>query len=605
MSLSNITSSERLHISFFGCRNAGKSSLVNAITNQNLSVVSDIKGTTTDPVKKSMELLPIGPVVIIDTAGLDDEGELGDLRVAKTLEILGKTDIAVLVVDAAVGLNNYDRDMIKQFEERKLPYVVVYNKSDIVTPRLSPSGVQKDYPPLEGGSKSMISGWGKTALHKINPNLKINAKELRNNSTKQEKTLWKYLNKSQLGYKFRRQQPIGNYIVDFFCPTLKLIIELDGGQHNEKHNIEYDKKRTEFLNKLGYRVLRIWNNDIDNNIEGVIEYIKSSLTPPPTPLPQGEGEDSIVSKLHLPPQGEGEDSIMSKPHIPLQGEGEDSIESNPHIPLQGEGEDSIVSKLHLPLQGEGVNYLSLSAKTGEGVNELREFLGKIANENKKEKYIIRDRLHVGDIVVLVIPIDESAPKGRLILPQQNVLREILDAHATALCVQPEELKQTIAKVTPKLIITDSQVFNKVKDIVPEHILLTSFSILMANYKGKLDSLIKNAKIISELKDGDAVLISEACTHHRQCNDIGTVKFPKWIKDYTNKDINFEFTQGGEFPQDLSRYKLIIHCGGCMINEAEMTTRQKRAEANGVPMVNYGMAIAYMNGILKRALEIFN
>ena len=382
-----ITSSERLHIAFFGCRNAGKSSLVNAVTNQNLSVVSDIKGTTTDPVKKAMELLPIGPVVIMDTAGLDDEGKLGELRIEKTIEVLGKTDIAVLVVDSTVGLSDYDNKIVKIFKERKLPHVVIHNKSDLI------------------------------------------------------------------------------------------------------------KKRKK---KLIYT----------------------------------------------------------------------------------------------------------SAKTGEGINELRELLGKIANENKKEKYIIRDWLHAGDIVILVIPIDESAPKGRIILPQQNVLREVLDVHASAICVQPDELKEILNKINPYLVITDSQVFNKIKDIVPKNITLTSFSILMANYRGELKSLVDSAKVISELKENDIVLISEACTHHRQCNDIGTVKLPKWIKEYTSKNVNFEFTQGGEFPSDLSKYKLIIHCGGCMINEAEMKTRQKRAKEQNVPMVNYGMAIAYMNGILDRALEIF-
>ncbi len=563
MSLSNTTSSERLHIAFFGCRNAGKSSLVNAVTNQQLSVVSDVKGTTTDPVKKAMELLPIGPVVIIDTAGLDDEGKLGELRIEKTIQVLGKTDIAVLVIDSTIGINDYDKELIKIFEERKIPFVIVYNKSDLMNKPYPPleGGVNKpltnkqNYPPLEGGSKSLISGWGKNALHKYSKSSQNNAIELRNNPTKQERTLWKYLNKSQLGYKFRRQQPIGNYVVDFFCSELNLIIELDGGQHNEIQNIEYDKKRTEFLNNNGYRVLRIWNNDIDNNIEGVIEYIKMNLTPPPNPLPQVAGELVQKQGQYLPPQGAGE--------------------------------------------------LAVSSKTGEGVNELRELLGKIASENKVEKYIVKDRLKAGDIVILVIPIDESAPKGRIILPQQNVLRECLDAHTTAICCQVEELEQILNNITPKYVITDSQAFNKVKDIVPENIILTSFSILMANYRGKLNSLINSAKVLSELQDGDTVLISEACTHHRQCNDIGTVKFPKWISDYTGKNINFEFTQGGEFPADLTKYKLIIHCGGCMINEAEMKTRQQKAGANGIPMVNYGMAIAYMNNILNRSLEIFN
>ena len=566
MSLHNTTSSERLHIAFFGCRNSGKSSLVNALTNQQLSVVSDIKGTTTDPVKKAMELLPIGPVVIIDTAGLDDTGKLGELRIEKTMEILGKTDLAVLVIDSTVGITDYDRKLIKLFEERKLPYVVVYNKCDLV------NSSEQTPPPLEGGGR----GWGKTAAHKFNKDIQNNAIELRNNATKQEKKLWKYLNKSQLGYKFRRQQPIDRYIVDFFCPSLNLIIELDGGQHNEDNNIVYDDIRTEFLNKLGYRVLRIWNNDIDKNIEGVVEYIKANLTPPPDPLPQRAGEEANAPENKL--------TLTQKECEPA---------NNP--PPDG-GSKSLIS---------GWGNLSLSAKTGEGVNELRELLGKIANENKKEKYIIKDKLHAGDVVILVIPIDESAPKGRIILPQQNVLRECLDAHANTICCQVEELNEILKKITPNIVITDSQAFNKVKDIVPENIVLTSFSILMANYKGGLNELVKNASTISKLQDGDIVLISEACTHHRQCNDIGTVKFPKWISEFTGKNINFEFTQGGEFPADLSKYKLIIHCGGCMINEAEMTTRKRKAKEQNIPIVNYGMAIAYMNGILERALEIFN
>ena len=407
----NLTKSERPHISFFGCTNSGKSSLVNAVTNQALSVVSDIKGTTTDAVQKSMEILPLGPVVIIDTAGINDEGELGELRIDATKRILDKTDIAVLVIDSTVGIQKDDFDLIKEFNERKIPYVVVFNKSDLQTP-----------PSLEGGGR-------------------------------------------------------------------------------------------------------------------------------------GEGNNATI-------------------------------------------------RASFPLSEEKVIYLPLSAKTGEGVNELREKLGHIINENKKEKYIIRDKLKQGDIVVLVIPIDESAPKGRIILPQQNVLRECLDAHATAVCTQVEELEQILKTITPRFVITDSQAFNKVKEIVPEDIILTSFSILMANYKGSLQTLLDGAETISKLKDGDKVLISEGCTHHRQCNDIGTVKLPKWIGVNTGKDIKFEFTQGGEFPSDLSKYKLIIHCGGCMLNEAEMKSRIKRAKEQNIPVVNYGMAIAYMNGILDRALEIF-
>lgn len=389
----NLTKSERPHISFFGCTNSGKSSLVNAVTNQNLAVVSDVKGTTTDPVEKAMEILPLGPVVIVDTAGVDDEGsKLGELRIEKTKRILDKTDIAVLVIDAIAGFQDEDFSLINEFNERKIPYITVFNKSDL-----------------------------------------------------------------------------------------------------------------------------------------------------------------LVNKI---------------------------------------------------LSSASSDTFFISAKTGEGVDELKEKLGHIINENKKEKYIIRDRLNKGDIVILVIPIDESAPKGRIILPQQNVLRECLDAHATAICVQVEELENLLKTISPKYVITDSQAFKRVKEIVPENIILTSFSILMANYRGKLNELVNSAKTLSALKDGDKILISEGCTHHRQCNDIGTVKFPKWIKDFSKINVDFDFTQGGEFPSDLSKYKLIIHCGGCMINEQEMVSRQKKAKEQDVPMVNYGMAIAYMNGILDRALEIF-
>ncbi len=384
-----VTLSERTHIAFFGCTNAGKSSLVNAVTNQYLAVVSDVKGTTTDPVKKSMELLPLGPVVIIDTAGFDDDGQLGSLRIEKTKEILGKTDIAILVVDLAEKYNPTNDELIKLFKERNIPYIVTLNKCDLI---------------------------------------------------------------------------------------------------------------------------------------------------------------------------------------------------DEQVPRE--------------------NSVYVSAKTGVGIDELRELIAKVAKENKVEKFIIRDRLDQGDVVILVIPIDESAPKGRIILPQQNVLREIIDAHATAICCQVGELNGILDKFTPKFVITDSQVFNQVKNIVPESVVLTSFSILMANYKGSLGKMLDGAKKISELKDGDLVLISEACTHHRQCNDIGTVKFPKWIKDFTGKNIQFEFTQGGEFPEDVTKYSLIIHCGGCMINEAEMKTRMQKAIKSGVKIVNYGMAIAYMNGILDRSLEIF-
>ena len=390
MSLTNTPSSERTHIAFFGCRNAGKSSLVNAVTGQELAVVSEIKGTTTDPVKKAMEILPLGPIVIIDTAGIDDEGELGNLRIEKTNQVLNKTDIAVLVTDCTRELNDYENKLINVFKERKLPYVIACNKSDL----LSSTPKQED------------------------------------------------------------------------------------------------------------------------------------------------------------------------------------------------------------------NKIYVSAKTGKNIYELKELLGRFLKENTQEKFIIFDKLNKSDTVILVIPIDESAPKGRLILPQQLVLRELLDNHCTAVCCQVEELENTIKSLAKvNLVITDSQAFKEVSKIVPENIKLTSFSILMARYKGELEELVKGARTIPELKDGDKVLISEGCTHHRQCNDIGTVKLPKLLEKTTGTKLDYSFTSGGEFPEDLSEYKLIIHCGACMLNETEMKNRILKCKNSSKPIVNYGIALAYMNGILEKSLEI--
>lgn len=404
MGLNEVISADRVHIAFFGMRNAGKSSVVNAVTGQDLSVVSDIKGTTTDPVKKSMELLPIGPVVIIDTPGLDDEGALGELRVKKAREVLNQTDIAVLIVDGTKGLSEEDRELVKLFEEREIPHLTVYNKSDLT--EVSTDRKQEDKAPVTGSEEA-------------------------------EKTL------------------------------------------------------------------------------------------------------------------------------------------------------------------------RISALTGEGIYELKEALGDFARNNKKEeKYIVKDLLKEGDLVVLVIPVDESAPKGRLILPQQQVMRELLDYHHSFVTCQDTELKDTLAKLKekPALVITDSQAFEKVSKDTPEDILLTSFSILMARYKGGLKIQIQGAKKLSSLQDGDTVLISEGCTHHRQCKDIGTVKMPGWIEGYTGKKLNYRFTSGGEFPDDLSGISLIVHCGGCMLNEAQMKSRVQSAVKAGVPIVNYGVAIACMHGILSRSLE---
>ena len=390
MSLNNTPSAERIQIGFFGLRNAGKSSLVNAVTGQELSVVSDVLGTTTDPVKKAMELLPLGPVVIIDTPGFDDTGVLGELRVKKTRKVLASVDIAVLVVDASKGKSEDDLTLINLFNERKIPFVVAYNKADLA-----------------------------------------------------------------------------------FADV-----------------------------------------------------------------------------------------------------------KNP-------------------------NEILVSAKDNKNINELKELMASLLN-TKEEKFILADLVEAGDTVILVTPIDESAPKGRLILPQQQTLRELLDLHCKPILCQPQELKSTIEnfKVKPKLVVTDSQVFGVVSKDVPEDIDLTSFSILFARYKGDLEALIQGAATLKTLKDGDKVLISEGCTHHRQCGDIGTVKLPKWIKDFTGKDIEFSFTSGGDFPEDLSDFALVVHCGGCMLNNREMAYRLNMAKAEGTPIVNYGVLIAHIHGILKKSLSPF-
>ena len=418
MSLNDVVSADRVHIGFFGMRNAGKSSVVNAITGQNLSVVSEIKGTTTDPVKKSMELLPIGPVVIIDTPGLDDEGTLGELRVKKAKEILNQTDIAVLIVDVTKGMSKEDEELTVLFKERQIPYLIVYNKADLTD------------------------------------------------------------------------------------KSAELPAEMKSAEQTSENQKTTDQK-TDNLSAQGKRIC-------------------------------------------------------------------------------------------------------VSALTGEGIYELKEALGDFARANKKEeKYVVVDLLKPGDLVVLVIPVDESAPKGRLILPQQLVMRELLDHHYAFVSCQDTDLKDTLCKLSekPALIITDSQAFEKVSKDTPKDIMLTSFSILMARFKGGLQTQIDGAKKLSSLQDGDTVLISEGCTHHRQCKDIGTVKMPGWIESFTGKKLNYRFTSGGEFPDDLTDIALVVHCGGCMLNENQMKSRVKTAVQAGVPIVNYGIAIACMHGILDRSLEV--
>ena len=392
MSLNGAVSSERVRIGFFGMCNVGKSSLVNAVTGQDIAVVSDTRGTTTDPVRKAMELLPIGPVEIIDTPGIDDDGKLGELRIQKARDILAATDIAVLVKDSTRAATEIESKLISLFEEKKLPYVIAQNKSDV--------------------------------LEAI---------------------------------------PQANY-----------------------------------------------------------------------------------------------------------------------------------------------NEIYVSALTGSGVDGLKDKIGSFAKAVANDKKLVSDLVEPGDVCVLVIPIDESAPKGRIILPQQMTIRDLLDRGCTVVAARDTELAQTLSSLAkkPKLVITDSQAFGKVSKIVPEDIMLTSFSILMARYKGELSTLVNGANALKALKDGDRVLISEGCTHHRQCNDIGTVKMPGWIKSFTGKSIEFDFTSGGEFPKDLSPWALVVHCGGCMLNEKEMKNRIEAANIQGTPMVNNGVAIALVHGILDRSLEPF-
>ena len=400
MGLNNTPNADRVHIGIFGRRNAGKSSVINAVTGQNLAIVSDVLGTTTDPVYKAMEILPLGPVVLIDTPGLDDVGELGELRVQKAFQVLNKTDIALLVLDVNSGFSKEEEKLLELVKAKNIPFVAVLNKTDIA---------------------------------------------------KEDK-------------------------IKEFEKLLK-----------DKYNIE--------------------------------------------------------------------------------------------------------------------NVVSVSAEKKDGIFELKEKIASL-NTEKEKSPIISDLVCPGETAVLVVPIDESAPKGRLILPQQQTIRDLLDNNAMAAVTQVTTLAKTLEgfKEPPKIVVTDSQAFKEVAKIVPESVPLTSFSILFARHKGELSTLVKGVKAMDNLKDGDTVLISEGCTHHRQCNDIGSVKIPNAVRKYTGKNLNFEFTSGGEFPLDLSKYSLIIHCGGCMLNEREMKYRIACANDAGIPMVNYGVLLAQVNGILKRSLE---
>lgn len=403
MSLNNTPSSERVHIGIFGKRNAGKSSLINAVTSQNLAIVSDIKGTTTDPVMKAMELLPLGPVVLIDTPGLDDSGELGLMRIQKAHQALNRCDIAVLVIDALEGITPEDGKILEKIQKKQIPCILAINKCDLLS--------------------------------------------------------------------------------------------------------SFDS---------------------------------------PVPL-----TDSLPDSIHT---------------------------------------------------------IRISARNGQGIFELKEMLAASLPEEDKGRRIVGDLIHPSSLVILVIPIDKAAPKGRLILPQQQTIRDILDSGAYALTVRETELAAALSSLgrTPDLVITDSQAFSYVAEIVPEEIPLTSFSILFARYKGNLKTLADGARALDSLKEDDTILISEGCTHHRQCEDIGTVKLPNLIRKHTGcKDLTFSFTSGTEFPADLSGFSMIVHCGGCTLNEREMKYRLSCAEDAGIPITNYGTAIAHMNGILPRCLQPFS
>ena len=407
MSLNNVPSSERTHIGIFGKRNAGKSSVINAITGQSLAIVSDIKGTTTDPVLKSMELLPLGPVVLIDTPGLDDEGDLGHLRIQKAYQILNKTDIALLVIDGTAGMTAEDYQILDRIRAKNIPYLIVFNKADLA--------------------------------------------------------------------------------------------------------------------------------------------------------PDADTSDTETSNA-------------------------DTSDT-----------------------ADAANVIWVSAVTGLHIQELKERLATLLPDEDSGKTILGDLIRPSDFIVLVVPIDKAAPKGRLILPQQQTIRDILDHNAISIVVKETDLKHTLETLgkKPALVITDSQVFDKAAADTPSDIPLTSFSILFARYKGSLKTLVDGARMLRHLENGDKILISEGCTHHRQCDDIGTVKLPRLIRNYTGKELEFEFTSGTEFPFSLEKYRLIVHCGGCMLNEREMKYRIRCAEDAGIPITNYGTAIACMKGILERSIEIFS
>lgn len=481
MSLNETPRSNRLHIAIFGRRNAGKSSIINAITRQEASVVSPIEGTTTDPVYKAMELLPLGPVVFIDTAGLDDEGELGELRKKKTFEVLNHTDAALIVVDASRGVTAFDRQIAEAVRGKTIPAIAVLNKIDLLT---GGNG---------GKGDASVAFYGETSITEL-PTVEANMANMADKANKANKA-------------------------DTFIAGMHTS-ETSGTEENSGAEPE------------------------PPGVHAAENYTAWSFTP-----------EAYAAKA-------GEE--LGMPAVPV------------------------------------------SASRKQGIGALKKALiASIPNEEDKFR-IVGDLLAPGDLAVLVVPIDKAAPKGRLILPQQQTIRDILESDAAAVVTKEHELKETLANLgkKPRLVITDSQVFLKAAADTPKEVPLTSFSILFARQKSDLAEMVRGARAIDRLQDGDRVLVAEACTHHQQADDIGKVKLPRWIRQATGKRLEFDFAAGMQFPDNVQDYALILHCGGCMLSRRQMLWRLEQAVQADIPIVNYGVAIAYVQGILERAISPF-
>ena len=615
MGLNDTPQANRVHIAFFGQRNAGKSSLVNAVTGQDLVIVSGVKGTTTDPVSKSMELLPIGPVLIIDTPGIDDEGELGALRVRKARHVLNKTDVAVLVVDAAEnpgGLTPAEEALAALFRKKKIPYIIARNKSDLIDeggslpPRCEPSGFSA--PPLSGGTppatppNAAPHPYGdieKTAawLLQAEDVAVLSDNEIQTNLKDIVKTVSRYY-RDNWNSEVRRD----DWVVKLTNSGIRSSFQHGHGRAKINAfaavpHIIQKGKITDFRENWKGRGYDSWNIAAPVKIGGtgyIGEVFVNCHRDGTKTFYLHEVEEK--AKLHgvftasydtSTPEGASKLRIAKLLHV---GNGA------PHPPG--------VCGANSKTKAEGVCFVS--AKTGSGVTALKERIAALAQAEESKRRIAADLVRPGDFVVLVTPIDSAAPKGRLILPQQQTIRDLLEAGAISVVLRESGLKDALDRLgqKPALVITDSQAFGRVAADTPATVLLTSFSILFARYKGFLLPAVRGVKTLDSTAPGDTILICEGCTHHRQCDDIGTVKLPRWIRQHTGTEVEFAFTSGGEFPEDLSPYKMAVHCGACMLNEREMRYRQECAADQGIPFTNYGIAIAHIHGILKRSLEIF-